>query len=209
MPWQEVSVIDARLRFVRDVQRGVFSVSELCRRHHISRPVEQVAHPIRAGWYDRARRSLPAAVVLSARDRSGPGRCALRAAPPAATLGRQKAPGQVAALATGLEAAPSGHRPCDSQTRRPYAGAAATDPATSSRSADEPDDRAQRRLDHRLQGAVQNPRWGLLLSLDGPGRSHALSPRLPGSPASVDRADPPRARAPLPRLRAARADPLR
>ena len=39
MPWQEVSVIDARLRFVRDVQRGVFSVSELCRRHHISRPV--------------------------------------------------------------------------------------------------------------------------------------------------------------------------
>ena len=39
MPWQEVSVIAARLRFVRDVQRGVFSVSELCRRHHISRPV--------------------------------------------------------------------------------------------------------------------------------------------------------------------------
>src|SRR5882762_11109366 len=39
MPWQEVSVIDARLRFVRDVQRGVFSVAELCRRHRISRPV--------------------------------------------------------------------------------------------------------------------------------------------------------------------------
>src|SRR5438552_16349778 len=39
MPWQEVSVIDARLRFVRDVQRGVFSLSELCRRRRISRPV--------------------------------------------------------------------------------------------------------------------------------------------------------------------------
>jgi transposase InsO family protein len=39
MPWQEVSVIDARLRFVRDVQRGVFSMAELCRRHRISRPV--------------------------------------------------------------------------------------------------------------------------------------------------------------------------
>jgi len=32
-------MIDARLRFVRDVQRGVFAVAELCRRHQISRPV--------------------------------------------------------------------------------------------------------------------------------------------------------------------------
>ena len=39
MPWQEVAVFDARLRFVQDVQRRVFSLAELCRRHGISRPV--------------------------------------------------------------------------------------------------------------------------------------------------------------------------
>ena len=63
MPWQEVSVIDARLRFVRDVQRGVFSVAELCRRHHISRPVaykwlarfEEAGPP---GLADQSRRPL-------------------------------------------------------------------------------------------------------------------------------------------------------
>ena len=39
MPWQEVAVFDARLRFMQDVQRRVFSMAELCRRHGISRPV--------------------------------------------------------------------------------------------------------------------------------------------------------------------------
>src|SRR5262245_59474286 len=39
MPWQEVAVFDARLPFIHDVQRRMFSMAELCRRHHISRPV--------------------------------------------------------------------------------------------------------------------------------------------------------------------------
>jgi len=29
MPWQEVTVFDARLRFIQDTQRGVFSMAEL------------------------------------------------------------------------------------------------------------------------------------------------------------------------------------
>ena len=39
MPWKETSVMDARVRFVADVAREHFSVSELCRRHGISRKV--------------------------------------------------------------------------------------------------------------------------------------------------------------------------
>src|SRR5262249_18135927 len=39
MPWQEVAVFDARWRFIQDVQRRVFSLTDLCRGHGISRPV--------------------------------------------------------------------------------------------------------------------------------------------------------------------------
>lgn len=63
MPWQEVAVFDARLRFMQDVQRRVFSMAELCRRHRISRPVgykwlhrfEQEGPP---GLADHSRRPL-------------------------------------------------------------------------------------------------------------------------------------------------------
>jgi putative transposase len=38
MPWSEVTVVHQRTRFVADAERGVFSMTELCRRYGISRP---------------------------------------------------------------------------------------------------------------------------------------------------------------------------
>ena len=38
MPWQTTSPVDERMRFVVAHQSGLFSMSELCRRHQISRP---------------------------------------------------------------------------------------------------------------------------------------------------------------------------
>src|SRR5258706_15259687 len=63
MPWQEVAVFDARLRFIQDTQRGVFSMAELCRRHRISRPVaykwlRRFEGEGRAGLADHSRRPV-------------------------------------------------------------------------------------------------------------------------------------------------------
>lgn len=38
MPWSEVTVVNERMRFVADADRGAFSLSVLCRRYAISRP---------------------------------------------------------------------------------------------------------------------------------------------------------------------------
>lgn len=38
MPWRTVSVMDERARFVLEAELSDLSISELCRRHHISRP---------------------------------------------------------------------------------------------------------------------------------------------------------------------------
>lgn len=46
MPWSEVSVVQQRTRFVADVERGVFTMTELCRRYGISRPTGYV-------WWER------------------------------------------------------------------------------------------------------------------------------------------------------------
>jgi transposase len=37
MPWLETEAVEQRVRFVRDTQLGVYSVSELCERYGISR----------------------------------------------------------------------------------------------------------------------------------------------------------------------------
>ena len=37
MPWQETSLMDQRVRFIADYQRGVFDVADLARRFGISR----------------------------------------------------------------------------------------------------------------------------------------------------------------------------
>ncbi len=46
MPWSEVTVVNQRTRFVADVERGVFSMTELCRRYGISRPTGYL-------WWER------------------------------------------------------------------------------------------------------------------------------------------------------------
>jgi putative transposase len=46
MPWSEVTVVNQRTRFVADVERGVFSMTELCRRYGISRPTAYL-------WWER------------------------------------------------------------------------------------------------------------------------------------------------------------
>ncbi len=35
MPWSEVTVVNQRTRFVADAERGVFTMTELCRRYGI------------------------------------------------------------------------------------------------------------------------------------------------------------------------------
>jgi transposase InsO family protein len=73
MPWSEVTVVHQRTRFVADIERGVFSMRELCRRYGISRPTgylwwERYLEEGPQGLHDRSHRprscphATPAAV---------------------------------------------------------------------------------------------------------------------------------------------------
>lgn len=61
MPWSEVTVVHQRTRFVADIERGVFSMTELCRRYGISRPTgylwrERYLEEGPRGLHDRSHR---------------------------------------------------------------------------------------------------------------------------------------------------------
>ncbi|MDH3569185.1 MAG: IS481 family transposase [Gemmatimonadota bacterium] len=79
MPWSEVTVVNQRTRFVADVERGVFSMTEVCQRYGISRPTgyrwrERYDDEGPKGLYDRSHRphtcphQTPAAVWTAIRD---------------------------------------------------------------------------------------------------------------------------------------------
>jgi putative transposase len=85
MPWRTVTVMDDRARFVLEAELSHLSFSELCRRHHISRPtgykwLERYRKEGLSGLHDRAHRprscphATPPAVVeriLELRERRG------------------------------------------------------------------------------------------------------------------------------------------
>lgn len=59
MPWKETGVLEERMRFVVDYRSGEYSVSELCRRHGVSRPtgykwLERFCAEGAAGLLDRS-----------------------------------------------------------------------------------------------------------------------------------------------------------
>jgi transposase InsO family protein len=79
MPWSEVTVVNQRTRFVADIERGVFSMTEVCRRYGISRPtgylwLERYYDEGPKGLHDRSHRphtcphQTPAAVWTAIRD---------------------------------------------------------------------------------------------------------------------------------------------
>ena len=62
MPWNEVSPMDQRVRFIADLQRKYLSLSELCRHFGVSRKtaykwIERYEADGPAGLVDRSRRS--------------------------------------------------------------------------------------------------------------------------------------------------------
>ena len=72
MPWNEVLLMDERTRFVADVRSGVHSISELCRRHGISRKtgykwIRRYLEEGPAGLAERSHRTDAARVVTEPR----------------------------------------------------------------------------------------------------------------------------------------------
>src|SRR5207245_5691416 len=94
---------------------------------------------------------------------------------PAPALGRQKAPRAVAQAASAVEPPRPLHGVRHPEPARDGAHSPPAPAHRTSRQADEPDSRAERRLERRLQRPVPDGRWPILLSPDGGGWVQPLS----------------------------------
>ena len=166
MPWNETSAMDQRMHFIADYLEDFFPFSELCRRYGISRPtgykwVQRYVDTGAAGLMAQSRRpvrcphatssDLVEAILGRAAHtrRGGPRSC-------------WRSSGDRSRIAPGRHA----HRLRHPQTPWPGADAADAAPAGLCGATPDPPERAQSRLDRRLQGAVQDPGWPLLLPAD-------------------------------------------
>ena len=179
MPWNETSAMDQRMHFIADYLEDFFPFSELCRRYGISRPtgykwVQRYVDTGAAGLMAQSRRpvrcphatssDLVEAILGRAAHtrRGGPRSC-------------WRSSGDRSRIAPGRHA----HRLRHPQTPWPGADAADAAPTGLCGATPDPPERAQSRLDRRLQGAVQDPGWPLLLPAD---RRRRLQPLPAGVP---------------------------
>lgn len=143
MPWTETEPMKERMRFVADVERGLYSMTELCERYGISR---------RTGykWLERyeadgpvglKERSRPAS--LSPSYRGVDGRCHRGGAPAASELGPAQAAGVAGGTAAGAGLAGGQHGRRLAERPGPGPAASAAPALAASRRADGGDRGAQ------------------------------------------------------------------
>lgn len=197
--------MDQRVQFIADYQRDVFDVAALARRYGISR---KTAYK----WLDRYEVGGPGGLV----DRSRrPAHCPHATPEPIIaallevrrhhpTWGAKKLLKVVAKRqpAWTLPARRTGLRSLGS--RGPHHGAATAPDACASGPTADPDDGTQRDVDRGLQGAVQDPRWGVLLSLDDRRRLQPVPAGLPRIALDRHRHGPTNLPPPLPGVQAYR-----
>ena len=202
--------MNERKRFILEATAGLFSHSELCRRHDISRKTGYK-------WLERYETEGPDGLL----ERSHRPHCCPHATEPhileAAFELRRHRPRWGAAKILGrlLEVPPrlvATRAPGPAQTlpaRGPSQQAAAPTQTLSSRSSHRALRCAQLHLVRRLQGAVQDPRRRLLLPAHRPGWLQPLPARLSGPRRDHLRRFQTRLHPPLPRVRHPRPHPHR
>src|SRR5687767_9279011 len=182
MPWREASAMDQRTQFIADHLRGVLTTTELCALYGISR---KTAYK----WIDRYVRHGPAGLEEgSRRPRRSPNQTsdeivsalldARRRHPrwggkKLLRLLRKRHPRwSLPGRSTACDIL-SRHGMVPRQRRRRRLG----HPGKPTSQGAGP----ERLLEHRLQGAVPDGRWTVLLSVDGRGRLQSVSLGLPGA----------------------------
>src|SRR3989475_10646865 len=127
MPWLETAPMDERERFIADHRLDLYTMTELCRRYHVSRKDRlQVDRPHGGGRTRRTARSQSGTASLPTPHRGERGGVDLCGAPSAPELGAANAAAVVGAPSTGPRLArpePSGRsagapRPGRSEERR-------------------------------------------------------------------------------------------
>src|SRR5262245_39516914 len=205
MPWRAASPMDQRIQFIADFLRDALSITELCALYGVSRKTGYK-------WIDRCLRHGPAGLEeQSRRPRRSPHQTSEEIV--AAVLeARRRHPtwGGTKLLAPQAPSALAVARPIDG-LRHPAApgDGATTAPASPHRAsgeADEPDSRAQRGLERRLQGPVSDRRRLLLLSAHGGRRLQPVSLGLPGAGLDRRRGGQARLHAAVQGVRSAEAD---
>ena len=202
--------MNERKRFILEATAGLFSHSELCRRHDISRKTGYK-------WLERYETEGPDGLL----ERSHRPHCCPHATEPhileAAFELRRHRPRWGAAKILGrlLEVHPDWSLPAPQVLHRHFLReglvnkAAAPTQTLSSRSSHRALRCAQLHLVRRLQGAVQDPRRRLLLPAHRPGWLQPLPARLSGPRRDHLRRFQTRLHPPLPRVRHPRPHPHR